>query len=153
MNQLYCTLLIALFVSGYSQLNAQCPTNGRYYNAIFPLDSVTVTTVPYGNAIEYNGQDTTLLVDIYHVISDTVTPKPLMVYAFGGSFTAGLRQSPDLIQICDYFAERGYVCASIDYRLGVPNGNSNDTNMFAALMRGVQDMKASARFFYRCQNR
>ena len=72
-----------------------------------------------------------------------------MIFAFGGSFTAGVRQSPDLVQICDYFAARGYVCASIDYRLGVPNGNGNDTNMFAALIRGVQDMKAAVRYFYK----
>jgi hypothetical protein len=152
MKQLYYTLVIALFLGGYLQLNAQCPANGRYYSAIFPSSSVTVTTVPYGNAIEYNGQDTTLLVDIYHVSTDTVSSKPLMIFAFGGSFTAGLRQSPDLVQICNYFAERGYVCASIDYRLGVPNGNGNDTNMFAALMRGVQDMKAAVRYFYKDAN-
>ena len=150
MKHLYLFLLIVICTAGYYKANAQCPDNGRYYSAIFPSTTdITVTTVPYGNAIEYNGQDTTLLVDVYHASADTVSNKPLMIFAFGGSFTAGVRQSPDLVQICDYFAQRGYVCASIDYRLGVPNGNSNDTNMFAALIRGVQDMKAAVRYFYK----
>jgi hypothetical protein len=145
MKHLYLLLCLAVFTSGCFKLNAQCD-NGRYYNQIF---SSTTTTVAYGNAIEYNGVDTNLQVDIYQPSGDNFAHRPVMIFAFGGSFTAGVRQSPDLIQICTYFAERGYVCASIDYRLGVPNGNGNDTNMFAALMRGVQDMKAAVRFFYK----
>jgi len=145
MKQLYLLLCLIFFTSGYLKLSAQCD-NGRYYNQIF---SENTTTVQYGNAVEYNGIDTNLLVDIYQPSGDNFAHRPLMIFAFGGSFTAGIRQSPDLVQICTYFAERGYVCASIDYRLGVPNGNSNDTNMFAALIRGVQDMKAAVRFFYK----
>ena len=145
MKHLYLVLLIAS-VSFFSlQSNAQC-SNGRYYDAIF---SEAVTTVTYGNAVEFDGTDTNLLVDIYQPTGDNFARRPLMIFAFGGSFTAGVRQSPDLLQICDYFSKRGYVCASIDYRLGVPNGNGNDTNMFAALMRGVQDMKAAVRFFHK----
>ena len=145
MKQLYILFYIAAFTCLSFQLQAQC-NNGRYYNSIFPE---AVTTVTYGNAIEFDGKDTNLLVDIYQPTGDNFAHRPLMIFAFGGSFTAGIRQSPDLVQICQYFSERGYVCASIDYRLGVPNGNGNDTNMFAALMRGVQDMKAAVRFFYK----
>jgi hypothetical protein len=145
MKHLYRSLLITVCTFGCFNLNGQCD-NGRYYNSIF---NSAVTTVAYGNAVEYNGQDTTLLVDVYQPSGDNFAHRPLMIFAFGGSFTSGIRQSPDLVQICTYFAERGYVCASIDYRLGVPNGNSNDTNLFAALIRGEQDMKAAVRYFYK----
>mgnify|MGYP003880666825 CR=1 FL=1 len=34
-------------------------------------------------------------------------------------------------------------------RLGFENGNDSDTNQFKALIRGIQDMKAALRFFYK----
>ena len=145
MRKPFLLLCLAVLCSGFLRLSAQC-NNGRYYNSIF---SDAVTTVVYGNGQLYNGVDTNLSVDIYQPTGDNFAHRPLMIFAFGGSFTAGARQSPDLLQICTYFSQRGYVCASIDYRLGVPNGNGNDTNMFAALIRGVQDMKAAVRFFYK----
>ena len=146
MKHLYLFFLcLAVFASFSFKCKAQCD-NGRYYNSIF---SASTSTVTYGNAVEFDGKDTNLLVDVYQPSGDHFARRPLMIFAFGGSFTAGVRQSPDLIQICTYFAQRGYVCASIDYRLGVPNGNGNDTNMFAALMRGVQDMKAAVRYFHK----
>ena|SRR5580698_9500890 len=143
MKQLYLLVCIAVLFLGNNQVHAQC-SNGRYYNSIF---SYTVTTVPYGNAIEYNGVDTTLLVDVYQPKGDNFAHRPLIVLAFPGSFTSGVRISPDIVQLCIYFAQRGYVCASIDYRLGMPN--SSDSCEFLALMRAVQDMKASVRYFYK----
>ena len=145
MKNIYLLCCIAVFCFGCFELHAQCD-NGRYYNSNF---SSNTTTVTYGAGKLFNGNDTTLKVDIYQPGGDNFAHRPLLVFAFGGSFTSGVRQSPDLITICTYFAQRGYVCASIDYRLGVPNGNTNDTNMFAALIRGVQDMRAAVRYFYK----
>jgi hypothetical protein len=137
---LLCTLFLLFFIN---RLNAQCG-NGRYYNKIF---STSTTTVQYGHGPEYDGHDTVLMVDVYQPTGDNFAHRPLMIFAFGGSFTSGVRQSPDLITLCTYFAQRGYVCASIDYRLGMYN--SSDTNEFRALIRGVQDMKAAVRYFYK----
>ena len=145
MKNIYLFCCIAAFYFGCFELHAQCD-NGRYYNSNF---SSSTSTVTYGAGPLYNGDDTTLKVDIYQPGGDNFAHRPLLVFAFGGSFTSGVRQSPDLITICTYFAQRGYVCASIDYRLGVPNGNTNDTNMFAALIRGQQDMRAAVRYFYK----
>ncbi len=143
MKKIYFFLFSTLFTLTFNQLHAQC-NGGRYYNKIF---SSATTTVQYGHGIQYNGRDTALLVDIYQPVGDNFAHRPLMVFAFGGSFTSGIRQSPDLVTICTYFAQRGYVCASIDYRLGEYNGS--DSLQFAALIRGVQDMKAAVRFFYK----
>ncbi len=143
MKQTYALLCFAIFSLSTSGLKAQCE-NGRYYSQIF---SDAVTTVPYGNAIEYDGKDTTLLMDVYQPTGDNFAHRPLIIMAFPGSFTSGVRESPDLIEICTYFSERGYVCASIDYRLGIPE--STDSCEFLALMRAVQDMKASVRYFYK----
>ena len=47
---------------------------------------------------------------------------------------------------CIDFAERGYVSATIDYRLGIESPK-DVTTILEALLRGVQDTKAAVRFF------
>jgi hypothetical protein len=128
---------------------AQCPY-GRYYDLIFSNDSVS--GIPYGSAIRYNGNPTTLKMDIYKPEVDAFPHRPLIIFAFGGSFTSGTRVSPDIVRLATEFAQRGYVVASIDYRLGFEGGNDSDTNQFKALLRGVQDMKAAVRYFYKDAN-
>lgn len=135
---------IIAYLCSFDQLKAQ-GCDGRYYNQIF---SSNTTTVIYGNAVLYNGVDTNLRVDIYQPTGDTLSKRPLLIFAFGGSFVSGLRESPDLITLCTYFSQRGYVCASIDYRLGY-YGSGTDTNLFEAMIRGIQDMKGAVRFFYK----
>jgi hypothetical protein len=129
-----------------ANLHAQC-SNGRYYNKIFSVQ--TTSGIVFGNAMKFDSTYQDLKVDIYEPKSDNFAHRPLIVLAFGGSFTAGSRVSPDIVNFCNEFAKRGYVTASIDYRLGFEGGNDSDTNQFKALMRGVQDMKAAVRFFYK----
>ncbi len=140
--------IIFLFTVSLNRVNAQC-TGGRYYNSIF--STINTSTVIYGNAVLYDGVDTNLRVDIYQPAGDTFAARPLLIFAFGGSFVSGARISPDLVILCNYFAARGYVCASIDYRLGY-YGSGTDTNLFTAMIRGVQDMRAAVRFFYKDAN-
>ncbi|MDB5283918.1 MAG: hypothetical protein JWO06_2993 [Bacteroidota bacterium] len=144
MKKLYFLFCITLFSSIYSQLQAQC-SNGRYYNSIFSSGTSTVT---YGRAMEWDSSYIDMKVDVYQPTGDNFAHRPLMIFAFGGSFTSGVRQSPDLITLCTYFAQRGYVCASIDYRLGMDSLGDTPDNEFKALIRGVQDMKAAVRYFY-----
>jgi hypothetical protein len=146
MRNLYILLCISIFNFYGLQLQAQC-NNGRYYSKIFTAQNSAGVT--YGNAMKFDSSFTDLKMDIYQPQSDLFAHRPLMVFAFGGSFTAGLRQSPDIVFLCNEFSQRGYVCATIDYRLGFEGGSDSDTNQFKALMRGVQDMKAAVRFFYK----
>jgi len=145
MRKLYPILWIFFFAFSFSNLQAQCG-NGRYYDKIFSQSSSAVT---FGNAMKFDSTFIDLKMDIYQPTGDNFAHRPLIVLAFPGSFTAGVRQSPDIVTMCDNFSKRGYVCASIDYRLGFEGGSDCDTNQFKALMRGVQDMKAAVRYFYK----
>lgn len=145
MRNVYLLLLFSVAVFSNNSLFAQCD-NGRYYNKIFTQSSSTVT---FGNAMQFDSTFVNLKMDIYQPAGDNFAHRPLIVLAFPGSFTSGTRLSPDIITLCDNFSRRGYVCASIDYRLGFENGSDCDTNQFKALMRGVQDMKAAVRYFYK----
>lgn len=145
MRNLYLLLCLSVCNFSFQPLLAQCGNN-RYYDKIFSQSSGTVT---FGNAMKFDSTYIDLKMDIYQPTGDLLAHRPLIVLAFPGSFTAGTRLSPDIITLCDNFARRGYVCASIDYRLGFEGGSDCDTNQFKALIRGVQDMKAAVRYFYK----
>ena len=45
-----------------------------------------------------------------------------MIWAHGGGFCCGDKASADMPTLATYFAQRGYVAVSINYRLLAPNG-------------------------------
>ena len=111
------------------------------------FSTVTVTSnITYGTATTVNNTAQTLVMDIYEPVGDTVSQRPVLVFAHGGSFISGSRTDADVVALCTRFAKKGYVCASIDYRLGMgfPIDSVGATK---AVMRATQDMKAAVRFF------
>ena len=136
-------IIITLYTS--FKLLSQC--DGRYYDKIFGIEQEMF--VPFGKNADYKGDTIYLSMHINQPKHDTFLTRPLIIFAFGGSFTAGVKESPDILHLCDEFTKRGYVTATIDYRLGFENGNDSDTNQLKAVFRGIQDAKAAIRFFYK----
>ena len=115
----------------------------RYRDVIFP--SVTTGTgIPFGLSAGISGTPDTLLMDVYQPAGDTVTLRPLVIGIHGGSLVSGNRS--EMTPECIDFARRGYVAATIDYRIGIESPE-NVTTILGALLRGVQDTKAAVRFF------
>jgi para-nitrobenzyl esterase len=137
-------LPVLIYVNVFAQVACG---GGRYYDDVFQNVGLT-TGVVYGHNTDVNGTLQTLKLDIYTPATDTVTKRPLIIFAFGGSFVFGLRTSPDIVQLCNAFAKKGYVCASIDYRLGLSPGGLNVTaaNVRKAILRATHDMRAAVRF-------
>lgn len=138
------TLFVLAFLTFSVSVKAQLDTsNGRYYNEVF----TTVTTnsnVVFGSYINF-GLQTNLTMDIYQPAGDMVIARPLIVWAHGGSFQFGDKNEADIVALCQTFAKRGYVCASINYRTGFfPVDSVNATR---AVLKATQDMKAAVRFF------
>ena len=88
---------------------SQC--NGRYNSEIF--NSIGDTTINYSDVYI----DPFHEMDIYFPIGDTATNRPVIIYIHGGSFYSGDKSMTDCIDFCTSFAKRGYVTASINYRL------------------------------------
>ncbi len=88
------------------------------------------TDVCYGHAgvdFETLARPRPLLLDIYRPVATLAGTRPAIVFAFGGAFHRGSKET-DLVfenghqntpvsEYCREFAKRGYVCFSIDYRL------------------------------------
>ena len=106
------TLFVLLFltISAYSQ---------QWVDKKYDYDSLL--NVQYGTAINFAGGIDTLHMDIFLPKCDDIThtaKSPLLIWIHGGAFLAGDKNDVSIQDLCKQFAKRGYVTASIDYRLG-----------------------------------
>jgi para-nitrobenzyl esterase len=135
-----CYLSLLTLLGAAAVVHAQCPA-GRYNSELF--SSVTKTTVTYSTP--YN-----LLMDVYEPTGDTYAARPVIILAHGGSFFAGTRSDDVTVDsLCVRFARRGYVTASIDYRLGSPFDmfSPDSTVSINVVVKAISDGKAAIRYF------
>ncbi|MGB0269028.1 MAG: T9SS type A sorting domain-containing protein [Bacteroidia bacterium] len=107
-------------------------------------DSVSVETVNYSDVFTDNFHK----MDIYQPVGDPAEKRPLLVYIHGGAFYAGDKATQDCIDFCTKFAKKGYVTASVNYRLA--NALvflSNQSIQLDAVLKTMSDVKASIRYF------
>lgn len=145
-------------------LHAQDYTTPEQYGYMVENDIV------YGTAPNYLGSADTLKLDLYKPTGNTDTKRPLLVFAHGGSWLGGCKNDPlVVVPILLEFVQRGYVVASINYRLGwhkaeFVSGNVagygvspwptmyrafyplDSAEIKRAIYRGQQDMKGAVRF-------
>ncbi len=119
----------------------------RYRDLV--LSSLTTTKdVTYGSAVDQLGQTVTLTLDVYRPSGDTITSRPAIVWVHGGSFSSGDKTSPELVDEATTFAKKGYVNASINYRLS-PDGCSAaapTASCVTAIIDAMHDAQAAVRF-------
>jgi hypothetical protein len=114
----------------------------RYKDEIF--SSVTKTTVQFDVQLDYSGNPTTLLADLYQPAGDLSANRAIIIYVHGGGFVGGTRDGENIPYFCDELAKRGYVVASIDYRLGVADASAAAKGR--AQIRAIQDLKSFIRY-------
>lgn len=128
----------------FAAFSAQAQCDGfRFYDEVF-TDVTKTADISYGANTTYTGQNQNLLLNVYSPTGDNYAYRPLIVWAHGGSFVGGTRNDQDVVSLCNHFAKRGYVCVSIEYRLGV--GGTDSIEMTKAVMRAVHDMRGAIRF-------
>jgi dienelactone hydrolase len=155
------TLLLALFCSA-AALSAQNPLPFTEKNYGWRIEK----DLEYGIATNYAGISTTLLLDLYKPVGDNNYQRPLIVLVHGGAWLGGCKDDPNsgIVAIAKEMAQRGYVVASVNYRLGWHKSGTPIANPFAdgqagatlyaadsseiirALYRGQQDVKGAIRW-------
>src|SRR5438093_4232327 len=110
------TVSLALATTGCYLITPPGPAPLRYRDAVFSTVNTT-SNVTYGSAVDQTGQTVTLKLDVYSPAGDPVTSRPAIVWVHGGSFCCGDKTSPELVDESNTFAKKGYVNASINYRL------------------------------------
>lgn len=109
------------------------------------------SNVIYGSNVNYTGQQESLAMDFY--VPETAISSgdklPFILFVHGGGFVRGDKTADNDFVV--KMAKKGYVVASINYRLGRDYDSTNlcagDTTDFKkALYRAVQDCNAAMRF-------
>ena len=141
-------LVLALFLTSCEQLIAP-PGAGtvRYRDDIFTVVSVT-SNVVYGSAVTQQGDTVDLLVDVYEPVGDTVSARPLIVFMHGGGFSGGSKTSGEIVDQAGVFAKKGFVTASISYRLspGGCNAGGPTLECLVAIGHARDDAQAAVAF-------
>lgn len=160
MKRIFTILTLFIFAFSITNVSAQ-----RYETEMF--DNVDVTyDVQYGvnGTILYIGQvgeivPEALLCDVYEPNGDTETDRPLVLVFHNGNFLppvtngqiSGLRSDSAVVEICMQLAKRGFVAASVSYRLGwnplAASQPERALGLIQAAYRGVQDGRTAIRFF------
>jgi acetyl esterase/lipase len=141
-----CLLLIASACQ-IQTLRPEGDSPLRYRDEIFT--QVTKTSdVAYGNAVNEQGQNQTLLLDVYQPTGDTVGSRPAIVWVHGGSFRSGSKTSAEIVDEANTFARKGFVNASISYRLSATgcSASSPTANCVNAIFNAKYDAQAAVRF-------
>ncbi|QQR86284.1 MAG: alpha/beta hydrolase [Flavobacteriales bacterium] len=131
----------------------------------FRVDS----NVVYGVDTNYLGLTDTLLLDVY-TPNNADTKRPLVVFVHGGNWLGGCKDDPSgIVPLLHQFVKRGYVVASVNYRLGWHKDDwvgdpvagwpislwpityrtfyaADSLEMVRAIYRGQQDVKGAIRF-------
>ena len=119
----------------------------RYRDSVFAAVSLT-SNVVYGSAVNISGQTVTLFLDFYEPTGDIVTERPAIVWVHGGSFAFGSKTSPELVDQANVFSLKGYVNASISYRLEPPGCSAGGVTAMCvlAIQEALQDAQNAVRF-------
>lgn len=156
-------VLFVLLISFFSA-NSQIPN--RYVEEVFQNVTETnnivfSTNVPQPNpnifnlvvlfggppidVFEFSTTAVTLEMDIFQPEGDIASKRPVVILCFGGGFVQGSRTFWSIRLLAQGLARRGYVVASIDYRLGM---SLYDQELGArSVYRAIQDSRSAVRFF------
>src|SRR3989339_1795930 len=123
----------------------------RYVDAEFDYTQ-THTNQVYVTAPQLNdpylGESVTsnvnLVMHIFQPQGDNLQKRPMLVCFHGGGFVSGNKEHNDMMEFCKIFAQKGYVTATAQYRLGM-NLLSN-TSGERSVYRAVQDSRALLRY-------
>lgn len=141
MKNLLLTLLVVLTGSLFSQ---DCLDNYSAKQFGFTQEM----NVVYGTALRYNGGYDSLRMNIFKPIGDNNSKRPIVVLIHGGGFYEGHRNNFN--ELASWYAQRGYVAATISYRLGfytVTYPHTYDQHeIIRAIYRGMQDTKGAIRY-------
>lgn len=142
--KLLATLSFCLL--GVLSLNAQ---DCDFYTPRFEV--VEEDSIYFGSALSFDGSMDSLFLTIHKPKGNQEMDRPVIVWCFGGGFFAGERSSFNELSM--EMASRGFVSATIDYRLGYVKAPflgypfAYDSNeIVRAGYRAMQDAKGAIRF-------
>lgn len=138
------------YASGEILVTQPNPWGTRYKDYIF-TDFDISTEYYQKQAAMWDGSKKDLIMDIITPRNDAEKKRPCLVFLFGGSFAGKFDDCTQ--EIGKGFAQKGYVVALPDYRVGFKNsllsmqcGGDFNTGMYPAYIRSIQDARIIIRY-------
>ncbi len=152
MKQISYLFIAFLYLSPLMGSAQYCTEDTRFTNAEFfsSTEVTTVTDLVYGTANNFEGNSQDLLMDIWYpsAANETLSKRPFILLIHGGGFINGSKQAMSVE--CRSFAQRGYVAATMSYRLGWDINNPLGQSL--ATYRAQQDAQAAMRYIVQNAN-
>lgn len=134
-----CFFLVS--ISAFSQQDSKL----RYKDLVF--ESVIISKNIKYTTHSPSGKEKYSLLDIYEAKDDNNTLRPLIIWMHGGGFKYGKKTSNGTPIWSKTFAQRGYVCAAINYRLSKKKPLRKFPDLVEGCMEAIQDVQAAISFF------
>lgn len=142
-------LLFVILLMSLNTLAQNC-TSERYLSNIFP--SSVSQDIVFGNSpaltAVYVAENVTvnqaMTMDIFFPVGDNLPKRPLVILAYGGGYLFGTKDDEDVWATCDSLAKKGYVTASINYRMNMNVASSSSA--VRAIYRAAQDYSSAIRY-------
>ena len=141
-------ILTLVFFAVIGKSKGQYCTNDYRYTEIPYFDSTEISigaNIQFGSALDYLNNAYPLRMDIYYpnLNIDPSPKRPFVMLFHGGGFSSGDKQSGDIRDLCIHMARRGFVCATVNYRLGY---DFTEYGQYKARYRAIQDGHAALRY-------
>ena len=142
--KIFFTLILVIAIN-YASAQS-CTQDDRFTDAEYfsntQIDSLK--NISYGNALNYKNEPVDLKMDFYMPNSsiDTLEKRPFILLIHGGGFAGGQREA--MHYQCMEFAKRGFVTATMSYRVGFDQDITGDN--INAVYRAQQDASAALRY-------
>jgi len=128
-------------------ITVQAQSQHRYKDLIFK--DVTVTADQSYNPNAAKDEKKAYLFDLYQPKGDDAMHRPLIIWMHGGGFKFGSKTAKGIKLWSTTFAQRGYVCAAINYRLSKKNPLFHFDELQKSSYYAVQDVKIAIEYFKR----
>ncbi|MDB5209951.1 MAG: Acetyl esterase/lipase [Sediminibacterium sp.] len=138
-------ILIYFFLS-QSTAHAQNMLPVKYKDAIFPEVTITKNN-SYATGEHPGTKDKHYLFNFYEPKSDATLKRPLIIWLHGGGFKFGTKNAKGIKLWSETFAQRGYVCVALNYRMSKKNPLFNFIELKKSCYGAVQSVKEAVAFF------
>ncbi|MCB9187292.1 MAG: alpha/beta hydrolase [Flavobacteriales bacterium] len=148
--------VIVVFTFLFTEVFSQNCTSERYLSNIF--QSSVSQDVIYGNSpaltAVYVAESVTvnqeMTMDVFFPVGDDLPKRPAVILAYGGGYLVGTKEDEDVWATCDSLAKKGYVTASINYRMNM--NIADPSSAVRAIYRAAQDYHAAIRYIKEYSN-
>ena len=141
----YCLLLLSFIILSKATYTQELQNN-RFKDLVYKK-ATKLKNQSYTTNIPAGAKKKAFRFDLYQPENDTSSTRPLIIWMHGGGFKLGSKRSRGIPAWSKTFAQRGYVCAAINYRKSRKKPLRNFNDLAGACYDAVLDLNQAVLYF------